>query len=223
MATADPRNPIWEELWSRLCHQGSVYPASYAALPLLLDYAKSLAPEKRLMPLMLVGAIIASRDLVRIDTRPGALIDGVSSQALRLTAACMAAGGQDRIEFIYLLAAACSFKGELFWARSLDCLIDGELPGHCPSCAHELHLVVGEDGFFVTAEEWIGSTNQDAERSPIVPAEPASQSWPAAWLHRTALQHDQPDVARSLCHLFGAAECPSCRQPFDVARAVDCD
>lgn len=221
--TADPRNPVWEELWGRLCHQGTVYTASYAALPLLLDHIKLLTPEKRAMPLMLVGAIISSDDLVGVDTRPHALIDGASAEALLLTEQCMDAGEQDHISFIHLLAAACAFKGELFWARNLDCLIDGELPGHCPSCAHELHLVIGADGFFVTTEEWIGPNNSNPKRSSITPAEPASLCWPAAWLHQTAIRYNQPNVARSLCHLFGTAECPSCRQSFDVARTAECD
>lgn len=32
-----PRDDIWFELWSRLCHQGSVYNASYAAVPIIVS------------------------------------------------------------------------------------------------------------------------------------------------------------------------------------------
>ncbi|WP_053670616.1 hypothetical protein [Streptomyces sp. NRRL B-1140] len=39
-ASADPQSSDWDELWSRLCHQGTVYSASYAALPALTRMAR---------------------------------------------------------------------------------------------------------------------------------------------------------------------------------------
>jgi hypothetical protein len=36
----EPKASVWEELWSRLCHQGTVYSASFAALPALADAAE---------------------------------------------------------------------------------------------------------------------------------------------------------------------------------------
>ena len=35
---------VWADLWSSLCHQGTVYDASFAALPLLTDIATGRAP-----------------------------------------------------------------------------------------------------------------------------------------------------------------------------------
>jgi len=59
----NPHDEIWGQLWSRLCHQGSVYSASFAALPTLLTMAGSWVPTARLMPLTLAAAIIGSQDL----------------------------------------------------------------------------------------------------------------------------------------------------------------
>lgn len=56
------REKAWNELWSRLCHQGSVYDASFAALPALLDLARTWSREDRKMPLSLAGAIVAGHD-----------------------------------------------------------------------------------------------------------------------------------------------------------------
>ena len=36
----DPSAPVWNELWSCLCHQDTVYSASFAALPVLLEMAR---------------------------------------------------------------------------------------------------------------------------------------------------------------------------------------
>jgi len=34
----------WNDLWSRLCHQGTVYSASYAALPMLTQMSLQHGP-----------------------------------------------------------------------------------------------------------------------------------------------------------------------------------
>ena len=219
--STDSKNPLWEELWSRLCHQGTVYSASYAALPLLLEYVQTLSPETRTMPLVLIGAIIASEDLHGIERRPLDIIDRISVAARRLTDDCLRARGHDITEFAYLLQAATIFDGDLFWGQRLDCLVAGEFDGHCPSCSHKLHLVVGKYGFFVTAEEWVGSTSCDPERAPIAPVQAATLSRRAAWLHESAVQHEQSEYALWIRHLFGMTTCPSCAHSFEVARAID--
>lgn len=218
---ADPSHPLWEELWSRLCHQGTVYSASYAVLPLLLERTNSLAPEKRIMPLVLMGAIVASEDLHGVERKPLEIVDRISSDARRLTDECLKASGHDISQFAYLLQAATIFDGDLFWGQRLDNLVAGEFDGRCPSCSHELHLVVGKYGFFVTAEEWAGPTGRDPERMPIAPVEAVALSGRAAWLHEIAIQHDQSEFALWIRHLFGITTCPTCGQALEVARAVD--
>ncbi len=52
----------WDELWGRLCHQGTVYSASYAALPQLAVMAKRHEPEGLSAPVYLAASIIASTD-----------------------------------------------------------------------------------------------------------------------------------------------------------------
>lgn len=62
---ADP-DRVWtdsliENLWSSLCHQGDVYEASYAAVPLLMVVAARASPEASLRSISLVVAIEAAR------------------------------------------------------------------------------------------------------------------------------------------------------------------
>src|SRR5262249_27675976 len=52
-----------DELWSRVCHQGTAYSASFAVLPYLLEAASKWQPSQRLMPLALAAAIVASWDV----------------------------------------------------------------------------------------------------------------------------------------------------------------
>jgi hypothetical protein len=53
---------IWDDLWSRLRHQGTVYTASYAALPRLAQLAMGRDPAGFVEPLFLASCIIASTD-----------------------------------------------------------------------------------------------------------------------------------------------------------------
>jgi hypothetical protein len=54
---------VWEELWSRLCHQGTVYSASFAALPSLEAAARRWPAEHRLPALALGASIVAATDV----------------------------------------------------------------------------------------------------------------------------------------------------------------
>src|SRR5262249_15331167 len=60
-ADADADGP-WGELWSRLCNQGTVFSASYAALPALARRSRRQAPSGHVHALHLAAAIIASKD-----------------------------------------------------------------------------------------------------------------------------------------------------------------
>ena len=60
-AGSDEGDP-WDDMWSRLCHQGTVYTASYAALPRLAQVSRRRPPSGYVAALHLAGAIIASND-----------------------------------------------------------------------------------------------------------------------------------------------------------------
>ena len=61
-AATDPADPAWGEPWSRLCHQGGVYSAGYAALPELMRIARAWAADGRTTPPGLAASIVASGD-----------------------------------------------------------------------------------------------------------------------------------------------------------------
>lgn len=90
-----PTPDVWDDLWGHLCHQGTVYSASYAALPLLLEHAETTADK--FSALHLIGAIIASENFVRVDCRPADLIDDIAKRARPLIEACMAKDRPDTV------------------------------------------------------------------------------------------------------------------------------
>ena len=216
----DSDNNVWRDLWNCLCHQGTVYSASYAALRPLHEVAKGAAPSKRADSLMLIGAIIASDDPVGVDRRPLDLIEEILPSLQALAEESMEVGGLDRASFIYLLEAASAFEGYRFWGRHLNYLVDGEFPGSCPACGNELCIVIGDEGFFVTAYESGRGQGAGSRRGAIVPVQPADESGCCAWLHQTATKSGQPDVASSVRYVFGSADCPACGAPIMVEEAI---
>ncbi|WCE04046.1 hypothetical protein [Pseudoxanthomonas sp. JBR18] len=54
---SDPNAEPWHSLWSALCHQGDVYPASFAALPHIVEALHS-APERATFSYFLLPASI---------------------------------------------------------------------------------------------------------------------------------------------------------------------
>lgn len=56
-AEATSRAEPWYSLWSRLCHQGDVYPASFAAVPHIID-TLARAPARATLSFFLLPAAI---------------------------------------------------------------------------------------------------------------------------------------------------------------------
>jgi len=202
----------WNELWSRLCHQGTVYPASYAAIPLLARAAQNHRPAGYLASLQLAGAILASTDgpLSSASVREQyaadiAQLHAVATRALKLAAS-------DR-EFIYGLEAVMAFEDGGVWQRHLNHLADGELPLTCPRCSQ--NLLIDLDADAPTTCIW------DApERStPVTPTTPAAGTTESR-LIALATIHDRPGVAAKLPYMFGDVTCPTCKAVFPAASAV---
>jgi hypothetical protein len=110
---------VWNEVWGRLCHQGTVYTASYAALPLLAGIAQRQAPAGYIAALDLAGAIVASTDgpsdpaAVR-QQHPDAL------RRLRDLAERNLAFADGDVEFVYGLEALMAFEDGGVWQRNLN-------------------------------------------------------------------------------------------------------
>ena len=214
---------VWEELWSRLCHQGTVYPASFAALPALERAAAGWSHDRRDAALGLAAAIVASEDFAGSPEEHRELQRDIAPLLPRfrdLALESVTRPGQSREGFIYLLEAARAFMGDLFWGRRLHGLVDGELPGCCPACEAELYLVIGEHGMFTAAEEWVNAPATHRARIDPAPAElpPAGE-----WMRVQARAAGQVGVADWLAYLFGTTRCPRCGAAFTVPEALEHD
>jgi hypothetical protein len=220
---------IWDKLWSRLCHQGTVYSASFAALPALADVAGQWKPTERAQVIALAASILGC-----IDSCPDDLLSSLEWVVPRFQELCresLAETGLSTHDFIYLLQAARSFERDQLWGQELDHLASGEFPGACPRCGVGLFLVIGEYGFFTTAEDWVqrtGSASGTIRLRPGIkrtPIEPNHEVLPEVgrWLYQHAEAAQQNEVACWIRHVFGTSVCPSCGQMFQVQDAIGRD
>ncbi|MEU1619568.1 hypothetical protein ABZ479_20005 [Streptomyces sp. NPDC005722] len=217
----DPQHAGWDDVWSRLCHQGTVYSASYAALPTLTRLAREWSAADRRMPLILAGAIVASTDQPYGDEDPRATHASEISELVELTEEALQDPGLAHTpsEYVYLLSALLSFEGVEVWSEQLDGLNDEEYEVPCPACEAENFIVFGEHGYFSTTDSMY--MNQTAaKRLPLQPQAPSALEGLAQRLHARAIADGHPDVAHKLTFIFGTAQCADCDAVFSVDEAI---
>ncbi|GAA1864825.1 hypothetical protein [Actinomadura bangladeshensis] len=209
----------WSDLWSALCHQGSVYSASFAALPRLLAIAsdQGTREDDAVMALALAAAIVAGEDQPHdagdVRARHAADIDALGRIATR-----MLPTASDRYTYVYLLQAVLAFEGVPVWGHRLEDVNNDEYEIECPECSAVMFVAFGDDGHFsCTGDYAIGA---DVPKLPLRPAAPETLTGLPERLHTTAHAHGQEDVAVRLTYLFGAATCPDCKAEFTVADQV---
>ena len=194
---------------SRLCHQGTVYSASYAALPLLAEIAEHHDPSGYIAALDLASAIVASADG---PTDPAAIrrqyMDTVTR--LRGMAERNLALADGDVEFIYGLQALMAFENGGVWQRHLNHLADGELPFECPNCREFLILDLEDP-------EHTLANYTDSSVPPTLVQPARSGRWHGRRTHPRAVRAAaRPEVTERLRYALGSATCPNCRTVFDV-------
>jgi len=194
---------LWVDLWGRLCHQCTVYSASYAALPALAEMSRRHPPSGYVAALHLAAAILASNagsgEAASVRQRYAREIAD-----LRAIAARNLQYAVDDAAFVYGLQALMAFEDGGVWQRHLDCLASGELELDCPSCGE--HLLLRLDEPEVTLESYADGSLAPSAVTPIQPVTATVEGHPLA----LARANIRPAVADRLSYLFGGSNCPRC-------------
>jgi hypothetical protein len=215
----DPNAEVWGELWSRICHQGSVYSASFAAIPRLTQAAAVWPPSARSMVLSLAGAIFAGDDQRSEFADMRTRYQDQLTQLRILAAETLASPALAQADFLYVQQAALAFEDIRSWATELDRLNGGEFEASCPACGTQLHVAIGDYGFFTSEEDY--AFNSDVKRERLRPANPASLKPLARRLYDAALSAGHTELASSICYLFGDGTCVNCQQHFSVSERIE--
>ncbi|MEV7387102.1 hypothetical protein [Streptomyces sp. NPDC091215] len=210
---------VWSELWSALCHQGSVYDASWAALPTLTEIACGRAPGGPADALMLAGAITAYAE----DPRRK-VYEREIGELLAAGRGLLADPGIPAAPFVNLLQSVLAFEGAGVWSEALEGVNSEEYEVECPQCTEGLFVAFGRYGAFVSAGDYVTGPGADAAtagRGELTPARPDRLTGVGARLYGEAVRAGQPAVAEALTHVFGQGCCPSCDTVFAVAELVE--
>ncbi|MER7759198.1 hypothetical protein [Streptomyces sp. NPDC097619] len=220
-AERDPE--LWSELWSALCHQGSVYSASFAALPWLADTAAVDDREQAVQALYLAGAVLAGTGQAHGagDVRARYASEIATLLTLVNRHLRTATGGS---EYIDLLESMLGIEGVPGWGEELAWgLGNEEYEIACPGCESDLFVVLAEGGFFTSSGEYSLPDTDAATTRPLRPAAPAALDGIGRRLHDLALSDGRSEVAHLLTYVFGAATCPDCDTDFAVPDRIVSD
>ncbi|WP_328357805.1 hypothetical protein OG800_19470 [Streptomyces sp. NBC_00445] len=213
----------WEVLWASLYHQGSVYTASFAALPVLTDIATGRKPGGRWQALGLAGRIVVQEQQLHepgyVQARYPAAINELHQLTQNVVTARPFEGDVD--DFLYWLEHLLAFEGVPFWRHSLR---REEHPVVCPSCALSLEIDLSNKPPGTRRRDPNARFRVVGREGPILtgvrPADPADLPPPASRLHGVAVRAGQSAVAEHLTHLFGCTTCPDCASDFPVPDQV---
>ncbi len=111
----------YDDLFQELCHQYTVSPAAYAALPHLVKLAEG-NPEWRPSMLVLAGACVSSGDQppAVLASEYEADFDAVASSARVMLGGLLSREQRSESETIYLLSALAAFHGFPDLARYIE-------------------------------------------------------------------------------------------------------
>ncbi|GHH34347.1 hypothetical protein [Lentzea cavernae] len=196
-AAANDRE-AWTELWSALCHQGTSYPASYAALPHLADMANVDA-------VLLAAGILADGGDDEVRAEHAASITRLSKTANAVLP------DTDEDAYTYVLESVLVLEGVLDQADVLSWgMTDQEYEVECPEC---------DTPMFVVVDEGVSRTEEGGER-PLRPADPAALEGLGRRVWETATAHGKEKVAHTFRYVFGQATCPECDTGFTVSEVL---
>ena len=197
----DWASKVWEVLCSRMYHQGSAYPASRAAVPLLVEITRTWRAVAVDPALFLAASILSEID----DTGSGAadprLVD-LATHKLSLV--------DERIDVLYALQCVDGLEGLTAWFEPLAGLTGEGIEVNCRACGDHVFVEVPDDGMFST------ELPDDIRGQPVTPATDDNLGPGAACPLTLARDHDHGTVAAQLLTLFGRVACPVCGALFHI-------
>ncbi|MFJ1969790.1 hypothetical protein ACIO93_14075 [Streptomyces sp. NPDC087903] len=208
---------VWSELWGSLCHQGSVYDASWAAMPVLADIATGRAPGEPIQAVTMAGLILTDPDPARRERYTREI-----GELLTVARALLTAPDEEPSVHVYLQMAVLAFEDGGVWAEALEGINNEEYELECPGCTDGLFVAFGSYGTFVSSGDYVtgAGAGKKEGQGELSPADPARLDGIGARLHREAVEAGQTTVAQALTYVFGRARCPSCDAVFTVSDAV---
>ncbi len=225
----EPGPDDWNELWGCLCHQMSVYSATYAAFPHLLEIARNRPAGERFDLILFLGTVAAHRDDAALLPEFREDYGRALPEAAEMCLAELMAGPDDQGNAVYLILALAGLCGCTGVARSIDGFVDAEFLIECPGCQTELYIWPSDEGYRIYSEDPVknrATPFSAVKPAPIAgipgtvtPADIREETAPQ-WISSVATSGGHSELAALLQQLHGTGSCPKCHCEFSVFEEV---
>jgi hypothetical protein len=233
----------WETAFTALYHQGTIYSATYAALPHLVTIADALPPEKRMETLLWVGAVVGSvgphgpipEDLLSDFENAIERVRGWSLEVAR------AAGSDSEQELPSVVAAFGLLRyRDSRVAEAIEELYDVEVIFECFRCEAEVIVHLEEPGPKAFLMDNHGRTTKEnhpdlpADRSDypvrlkkgkaILSSSPDPQWSPEETVNVLAALAEElgdEDLSRRILDLSQRVQCPECGESWRMLASFE--
>lgn len=237
--------------YGMLCHQYTVYDATFAAMPAVFrlleeqesipaimeilnfcggvyafDYEDHVTPvaSPLLYEPLRKNRALDTTTLLNIQTAYKRTAEDIEQYCLYLLSKQVLENESDKKEVLTTLAAVTGSKAI---ARALLIYHQDEYVCVCPHCNSEV-FVWNEEGILqVYANDPVFEKEQ--EKYAVTPVTINLDDWDGSynrasahyWLMDMAQRYEMTDYAALLPQLFGMVECPHCQQPFELMPALE--
>jgi len=188
---------IIDVLWDRLYHQGSVFSASFAALPDIVRIASQFD----------LGSPTRSRYQKEIDT------------LVRLIEEDLQQPNLSRMDFTHLLCNMLPLKGYVLWKDIFE-YFGYEWVGYygcCRNCDAEIDVYTTEN----SAIAEIKKSRTEKQQTILQPRSPESLTGIVRWLYETAKDRGMNSVVQKVTYMMGTGFCPECGTLFEVPELME--
>jgi hypothetical protein len=236
---------IIRELWDRLCHQGSVYSASFAALPELILIAEQWYPSEDCLQIIWLAIAIltgedgdnirhphdpskgekpqiwmTTADRIDIDSPNRSRYQTEIDVLLRLTEAYLQQPNLLYGNFESILSSIVALKGYPRWGEALNHFSRSSYGwgGSCNRCKQWIDIYNDNDGLVVAEVE---KDDASTLQTFIDPASPELLTGIARWLYETALNRGHNSVVQNIIDMLGTGNCPECNAEFKVPTIME--
>lgn len=204
---------LWDELVPCLCHQGTVYTASYAALPHIVRIGAAEPLAEQVLFWSFVGAVALSREAAPVPDDLRQAYEEALARAHELTLACLVPG-LDEATGLELLIALAGIRRLPAIADALRCLREETVSTNCPRCDSSMRVSTADVPFVVEEDEMDLALGTSGEMT--APRAPQPDLHELARLARGA---GLVDLEHRVAALAKGARCPACQLEFSLVDA----
>ena len=128
---------LLNDLWSSLCHQGTIYSASLPAVPHIVSAVTNSTLEDRVGPLLLAGAIAESLGRPTEGLKADPVFDEYCSKAVELLTDSIKYANLVDDELRYSLSALAAFLKD---SKLANLLATADCGCECPKCGADVYF-----------------------------------------------------------------------------------